>query len=69
MTQQVAITVGTPILSAVAATQAGLLAGIHLALSLAVVITLASVVLVWRGLRVRAEDAAPVERALVDATV
>jgi membrane protein implicated in regulation of membrane protease activity len=69
MTQQAAITVGTPILSAVAATRAGLLAGIHLALSLAVIITLASAVLVRRGLRARTEAAPPVRRAVVDATV
>lgn len=51
MTQQVAITVGIPILSAVAATQSVQLTGIHLALSVNVAVTLASVVLVWLRLR------------------
>ena len=46
MTQQVGITVGIPVLSAVAATQAAELTGIHLALGVAVVLTLASVVLI-----------------------
>lgn len=55
MTQQVAITVGIPILSSVAATQGGELAGIHLALSVNVAVTLISVVLVWFGLRPRDE--------------
>ncbi|HEV8561986.1 MAG TPA: MFS transporter [Actinophytocola sp.] len=53
MTQQVAITVGIPILSAVAATQSVRLTGIHLALGVNVVVTLASVVLVWLRLRPR----------------
>ncbi|MFI7705240.1 MFS transporter [Nonomuraea sp. NPDC049480] len=55
MTQQVAITVGIPILSALAATQSVELAGIHLALSVDVAVTLASVVLIWFGLRPRGE--------------
>lgn len=57
MTQQVAITVGIPILSAVAATQTMELDGLHLALIVNVVVTLASVVLVWLGLRARGADA------------
>ncbi|MGI8331691.1 MFS transporter [Actinomadura scrupuli] len=55
MTQQVAITVGIPILSSVAATQSGELTGIHLALSVNVAVTLASVVFIWFGLRPRGE--------------
>ncbi|MGW0801410.1 MFS transporter [Nonomuraea sp. NPDC002799] len=55
MTQQVAITVGIPVLSAVAATQSVELTGIHLALSVNVAVTLASVIFVWRGLRPRGE--------------
>jgi hypothetical protein len=55
MTQQVAITVGIPILSAVAATRSVELAGIHLALSVNVAVTLLSVLLVWFGLRPRGE--------------
>jgi MFS family permease len=53
MTQQVAITVGIPILASVAATQSVELAGIHLALGVAVAVTLVSVVPVWFGLRGR----------------
>jgi MFS family permease len=53
MTQQVAITVGIPILSAVAATQSVELTGIRLALGVDVAITLVSVVLIWFGLRAR----------------
>lgn len=55
MTQNVAITIGIPILSAVAATQAAELSGIHLALTVGVLVTLVSVGFVWRGLRPRAE--------------
>ncbi|WP_410623088.1 MFS transporter [Amycolatopsis sp. cmx-8-4] len=51
MTQQVGITVGIPVLSAVAATQAAELTGIHLALGVAVVVTLASVVLLTAKLK------------------
>ncbi|GAA0376502.1 MFS transporter [Microbispora corallina] len=51
MTQQVAVSIGIPILSAVAATRSAELAGIHLALSVDVAVTLVSVVVVWFGLR------------------
>ena len=51
MTQQVAGAVGVPVLSAVAATQAVPLTGIHLALGVAVVVTLGGTALVWAGLR------------------
>lgn len=51
MTQQVGITVGIPVLSAVAATQTAELTGIHLALGVAVVVTLASVVLLTAKLK------------------
>jgi MFS family permease len=50
MTQQVGITVGIPVLSAIAATQASELPGIHLALMVNVVVTLAATGLVWFGL-------------------
>ncbi|GGU07919.1 MFS transporter [Actinomadura citrea] len=53
MTQQVAITIGIPILGSVAATQSVELTGIRLALGVDVAVTLASVVLVWFGLRPR----------------
>jgi MFS family permease len=51
MTQQVGITVGIPVLSAVAATQAVELAGLHLALGAAVAVTLTSVVLITTKLK------------------
>jgi hypothetical protein len=53
LTQQVSITVGIPILGAVAATQATLLSGIHLALVVNVALTVTIVALVWTGLRPR----------------
>lgn len=55
MTQQVAISIGIPILSAIAATQSVELTGIHLALSVDVAVTLVSVGVVWFGLRPRGE--------------
>jgi MFS family permease len=58
MTQQVAITVGIPILGAIAATQSLELTGIHLALGVNAAVTLLSVALVWFGLRPRASGAA-----------
>lgn len=51
MTQQVAIAVGIPILSSIAATQRTELTGIHLALTVDVAVTLLSVLLIWLGLR------------------
>lgn len=53
MTQQVALTVGIPILSAIAATQSVQTVGISLALLVNVVVTLVSVVFIWFGLRPR----------------
>ncbi|MEV1128910.1 MFS transporter [Agromyces sp. NPDC049794] len=66
MTQQVALTVGIPILGAIAATQGAVLAGIHFALGVNVVVTLASVVLIWVGLRARRDDqdVAPTDDAI-----
>jgi MFS family permease len=51
MTQQVGITVGIPILGAVAATQASLLGGIHLALAANVVLIALVAAILWIGLR------------------
>ncbi|WP_260478000.1 MFS transporter [Nonomuraea sp. WAC 01424] len=51
MTQQVAITVGIPLLGAVAATRGSGLAGIRLALLVDVAVTLAAVALISYGLR------------------
>jgi MFS family permease len=53
MTQNVAITIGIPILGAVAATQASELAGIRLAVAVGVVVTAVSAVIVGFGLRAR----------------
>ncbi|MFC0529854.1 MFS transporter [Phytohabitans kaempferiae] len=59
MTQQVAVTVGIPIMGSIAATQAVELTGIHLAIGVNVAATLASVLLVWIGLRPRGAQQAP----------
>jgi MFS family permease len=56
LTQQIGVTIGVPILSAIAAVRANLLDGIHLALAAYVVITVAVLVLVWVGLRPRPQD-------------
>ncbi|MFC0681240.1 MFS transporter [Lysobacter korlensis] len=69
MTQQVAITVGIPILGAVAATQIEQMSGIRLALGVNVAVTLASVLLIWLGLRprsgaLRAEPVGSVSRPM-----
>jgi ribonuclease PH len=53
MTQNVAITIGIPILSATAATRSSELSGIHLALSVNVAVTLVAVAAVGLGLRRR----------------
>lgn len=55
MTQQVAVTIGIPIMASIAATQSVELTGIHLAIGVNVAVTLASVVFVWFGLRTRGE--------------
>ena len=57
LTQQIAIAVGVPILSAVAATQASLLSGIHVAVAANVLLSLTVVALVWHGLRPRSQVA------------
>jgi hypothetical protein len=48
--QRVAVTVGIPVLGAVMAIRADLLAGIQLALAADVVLTLTAVVIIWAGL-------------------
>ncbi|MFJ1756331.1 MFS transporter [Kitasatospora sp. NPDC088134] len=55
LSQQVAVTIGIPILSAVAATRAVQLDGIRLALAVDVAVTLVAVGLIWIGLRPRVE--------------
>ncbi|GAB3906129.1 MFS transporter [Kibdelosporangium lantanae] len=54
MTQQIGITVGTPVLSAIAATQAVELTGIHLALGVEVAVTLVAVIVLAGRMRGRA---------------
>ena len=53
MTQQIGITIGIPVLGAVAALHSAQLTGIRLALAVNVAVTLVSVVLIGRGLRRR----------------
>jgi MFS family permease len=53
MTHQVALTIGAPIMVAIAATQAVQLTGYRLALGVNTAVILASVVLIWFGLRPR----------------
>ncbi|MCP2338948.1 MFS transporter [Actinomadura rupiterrae] len=55
MTQQIGLTLGIPVLSAIAATRSAELSGIHLALLADVAISLASVALVWTMLRPQRE--------------
>lgn len=55
MTQQIAITVGVPILGAIAALQSDELSGIHLALAVNGLVILIGVVAIWFGLRKRDE--------------
>ncbi|MEV0650791.1 MFS transporter [Phytomonospora sp. NPDC050363] len=61
MTQNVAITVGIPILAAIAATRTDELGGIHLALSVDVAATLTGAALVWFGLRPRGDRRSAVQ--------
>jgi predicted MFS family arabinose efflux permease len=53
MTQQIALTIGAPVMVSVAASQADTLTGTHLALGVNVAVTLASVLFIWFGLRPR----------------
>lgn len=66
MTQQVAVTIGIPIMGSIATTQAVELTGIHLAIGVNVAVTLVSVLVVWIGLRPRGEStaAAPASTAV-----
>lgn len=67
MTQQVGITIGIPIFGAIAATQAGLIAGLHLALAVNVAVTALAVILIWNGLRPRSATAAVAGAEAVEA--
>ena len=51
MTQQVALTIGAPVMVSIAASQSSTLAGTHLALGLNVAVNLACAIAVWFGLR------------------
>ncbi|GAA3455243.1 MFS transporter [Dactylosporangium matsuzakiense] len=53
LTQQVALTVGIPLVSAVAATSAGVLSGVHTAVVVDAGLTLAGAFAIYRGLRER----------------
>ena len=68
LAQQVGITIGIPILGTLAATQTTLLGGIHIALWVDVVVTLATAGLVWIGLRPHHTRPAPADRPLVNAS-
>jgi MFS family permease len=68
LTLQVSATIGAPILSAIAASRAILLSGIHLAIAVNVAVTIIIVTLIWTGLRPRLQPAAsgPSERSTAD---
>jgi MFS family permease len=61
LAQQIGITVGIPVIGAVAALRTGLLSGLHLVAILEVVVMLLGVALIWNGLRSRAETVTVVE--------
>jgi MFS family permease len=56
LTLQVGATIGAPVLSAIAASRATLLSGIHLAIAADVLVTVIIVTLIWTGLRPRTQD-------------
>jgi MFS family permease len=58
LAQQISITIGIPIVSAVAAVHSGLLDGLHFAAGFEIVVMLAGVALIWHGLRSRDGDTA-----------
>jgi hypothetical protein len=55
LSQQVAIAIGVPIASAIAATRASFLDGVHLVIGINVAVTVIALVLIWTGLRPRPE--------------
>jgi hypothetical protein len=57
MTRQIGTTIGIPMLGALAATQMTLLAGIHFALTVDVLVSVTALALIWNGLRPRPEAA------------
>ena len=58
LTLQTGATIGAPVLSAIAASRAILLSGIHLAIAVNVAVTAIIVTLIWTGLRPRLQPAA-----------
>jgi MFS family permease len=65
LTQQIGVTVGTPILGAIAAGQAVFLTGMHLAITMNVLVTVAGAALIWcrlRRLAARTENVTPIAR-------
>lgn len=56
LTQQVALTIGAPIMVSIAATQAVSLTGTHLALGVNVAVILVGAAVIWFGLRPRAQQ-------------
>jgi MFS family permease len=72
MTQQIAFTVGVPIMASIAATQTTELTGIHLAVGVTVIALIVSGLFVWVGLRDRRQQpmaAVPVSPATGDRMV
>jgi MFS family permease len=53
LTLQVSVVIGAPILSAIAASRAALVGGLHLAVAIDVLVTVTAVALIWTGLRPR----------------
>jgi predicted MFS family arabinose efflux permease len=55
LAQQIGITVGIPVISAIAAVRTGLLPGLHVVAAVEIVVLLVGVALIWRGLRAPSE--------------
>ena len=66
LAQQIAVTIGIPIFGAIAATQIGVLDGIHRAMQFQAIVTLVSVALIWFGLRTRPQASPPEPVKAVD---
>jgi MFS family permease len=65
LAQQIAVTIGIPIFGAVAASQADLIAGVHLTMRVQVIAIVLAVAVIWFGLRSPATvDAAPAPDAV-----
>lgn len=64
LTQQVALTIGAPIMVSIAATRSSSLTGTHLAIASNVAVILVGALLVWFGLRPRSEGVQPTEASV-----